>query len=298
MGKRERLPNFKLAGAIEFKEQKLDTDVVFAEDKLDGLRMVVIVRDGKALAYTRNGIEIPNAKLITDAIEKRFKHSGVFDGEGIALPDWNNTQSVMMTQIYDKKLASQLRYRTFDFLRIKEWDKKECRHTLQQRKEKLKELINAIKSQRISYLPHNILKYKKDEINKFMRVRAAAGLEGGVFKDPNSYYSFRKNKDWLKLKPYQECDAVVTGMKPGKKGKTGQMLGLIGSLDVKCKIDHKKITFNTSGMDMDVRRQLTNLYEANRLKGIVVEVRHEGVTVNGKVRFPRVTRVRFDKDKP
>ena len=291
---RPKLSNFKIAGALEYKGKPIKSDIVFAEDKLDGLRLIVIVRDGTAKAYTRNGTDVPNAQYIVDAIEDLGdEFSGVFDGEAYC-DDWNKTSSIVMTQS-EHPDATELKYRVFDFLRIKEWDAKLCISTLENRKYKLESLVRHIKSKRVLYLPHVKLKADQKSIETFMNARALAGLEGGVFKLPDSYYSFKKSKDWLKLKPYKESDCKIVGMKPGKKGKTGQMLGLIGSLEVEGVVDGKRVKFNSSGMTMELRKQMTEMHKKKKLIGKIVEVRHEGLTVNNKVRFPRFQRIRLDK---
>lgn len=300
---KQKQEGFKIAGAVEYKGQKLKCNSLYAEPKLDGMRMIIVISGGKGKAYTRNGCEIINAKHIIKALADRpaLFYNRVLDGEAVILNDkgkvdFNLTQSVCMTESKHSE-AKRLLVRVFDILRLDEWDQKIGVYPLSYRKKVLRKFLTRLNSPLVQLVKYKHIQADELSMKSHLRKMVRAGVEGSVFKNPDSVYSFRKNSDWLKLKPYQECDVEVTGMKPGKKGKTGQMLGLIGSLDCKTVIDGKPITFNTSGMTMKVRKQLTELHKKKKLIGLIVEVRHEGVTVKNKVRFPRIRRVRFEKDK-
>lgn len=299
---KQKQDGFKIAGATEYKGKPLKCEYLYAEPKLDGMRMIIIMRKGKGKAYTRNGCEIANAKYIIRELENRpaLFSDCVIDSEAVILDengkvDFNLTQSVCMTETKHPD-AKRLICRAFDHIRLAEWDVKIGKQWLEDRKKVLSSKLHRFKSDRVELVRYQKIEATNKAIYAHLRKMVKRKVEGGVYKKPDKPYSFRKNTDWLKLKPYEECDAQVTGMKPGKKGKTGQMLGLIGSLDCKTKIAGKPITFNTSGMSMKVRKQLTQLHKKKNLIGLIVEVRHEGVTVKNKVRFPRVRRVRFEKD--
>jgi DNA ligase-1 len=60
-----------------------------------------------------------------------------------------------------------------------------------------------------------------------------AGGEGLVLRKPKSLYVFKRSQDMLKVKSWSYKEAVVYGYEAGKEGKTGKLLGLVGSLLVK-----------------------------------------------------------------
>jgi ATP-dependent DNA ligase len=292
---------FKIAGAVELTENKKLPDWLIAEEKLDGVRTVIVMEDGKGTAYTRNGVKMVNADHIISELES-FPDSFancMIDGEAVIFNkdgsvDWNTTLSVCNTQKKHPR-AKDLQWRTFDYLTLAEWKSRKGIYPLTIRKKKLAKRIKRLKSKRISVIKYELIKGTWKSVRKFFKECLKNHHEGSIFKKHDSIYSFRKNNDWWKMKPYLENDFKIVGMKPGKEGKTGQMLGLIGSLDCAGKIGTKKITFNASGMNMDLRKQMTELHKKKKLVGKIVEVRHEGVTVNNKVRFPRFIRLRLDK---
>jgi ATP-dependent DNA ligase len=293
--------NFKIAGAVEFKGRPLKCDYLYAEEKLDGMRMIIVMDKGKGFAYTRNGCEITNAKYIIRELENRpaLFWDVVLDGEAVILKDngkvdFNLSQSICMTETPHER-AKDLTYRVFDILRLSEWKAQKGEKKLVYRKKKLEIFLKRLSSKRITIVPYRKIKATDADIKSHLRKMVRKGFEGSVFKKPESVYSFRKNNDWLKLKPFQEGDFEIIGTKPGKKGKTGQMLGLIGSLEVKGVVDGKKVTFNSSGMSMALRKEMTAMHKKKKLVGKIVEVHHEGLTVKNKVRFPRFQRLRLDK---
>jgi ATP-dependent DNA ligase len=297
MPKQKKLANFKLAGAKEFNaKRKLKWRYAIAEDKFDGLRLVVIVRSGVAKAYTRNGCKVINAKYICREIEKSGIENLFIDGEGVCFPDWNKSASVIKT-LKPHKDAKQLELRAFDCLTLSEWDRKKCTMPLCARKQRLKELIEGYRLIRTKYVSHEKLESTPDQFEAFVKARVKQKKEGGVFKDPDSMYAFKKSSDWLKLKPVKELDAKIIDVKWGNKGKTGQMLGLIGSIECKGKIGNKKVTFNSSGMSMHLRKKMTRMHRKGKLIGKIVEVHYDCITVHNKIRFPRFERLRIDKDK-
>lgn len=293
--------DFKIAGAVEYKGQKLKYDELYAEPKLDGMRMKIVMYGSKGVAYTRGGCEMVNAKHVISELEARpaLFHNRVLDGEAVIYDeagkvDFNLTQSVCMTETPHPR-AKDLQYRVFDVLKTGDWKLKICKDTLAHRKNTLKRLLDRLHSKRIVRVKHKAIKADILEMRSFMKRMRKLGYEGGVYKNPASFYSYRKNNDWWKLKPYTEGDFEITGVKAGKKGKTGQMLGLIGSLHVKGVVDGKAVTFHSSGMTMKLRKEMTAMHKKGKLVGLTVETKHEGLTVKNKVRFPRFQRLRLDK---
>jgi ATP-dependent DNA ligase len=235
---------------------------------------------------------VPNAKYICEAVDK-LKEAWVFDGE-FYVKNWNKTQSLVMTQS-EHPDAKELCISVFDAMPFKDWMAKES-EPLSIRRARVDRLVAKIKSVNVTSMKFFLVRNRKKDILDAYNRALNNGNEGLMLKDPDAAYPFKRDKVWLRHKPKITSDCEVTGIKWGNKGKTGQMLGLIGSLGCKFKWRGKRITFNCSGMDMLMRRKLTKMYKREELVGKIVEVEHEGVTVHGKVRFPQMQRLRLDKD--
>lgn len=296
MPERKKLANFAIAGAQEYKKQKLPNGFLYAEKKMDGQRGIIIVHNGVAKAYTKGGCRVYNAGHILKVIALVFEEC-MLDGEWLYKKDFNQTQSIVMTQSLHE-LRKGLTFNAFDMLTYKEWKSKKCKTKLSKRKAILRVLIGKSKSilkNIVKYVEHEVLYGNKKAMMKFMEERTAEGHEGGMFKNPDSFYSFKKNSDWLKLKPFIEDDFKIIGAVEGRPGKTGKYIGMLGALIVKGKINDKPIQFQTSGMKDKDRKVWWALHKKKKLVGLTIEVKHEGVTVNGAVRFPRCLKLKLDR---
>lgn len=114
-------------------------------------------------------------------------------------------------------------------------------------------------------------------VGHLLALAKARQYEGWVLKDGNY-------ENWLKLKPVNEIDLVVTDIWPGK----GKYEGFAGSLE--CSTTEGHILCNCSGMTDDVREQLST-----DDIGRVVEVQYDRLGAKGRLRFPQFARWRDDK---
>ena len=116
--------------------------------------------------------------------------------------------------------------------------------------------------------------------------------EGIMLKAPGHFYQAgRRSEDWLKVKRFKKYIVVVTGHNWGKEGKTGQMVGKVGSLMVSM-LDHRGILMQVgnagTGLDMAERNILQWPVRT------VIEVASSDVTEDGKLWHPRFLRPRPD----
>lgn len=296
MAEREKVEQ-PLAGCKTFKGKDLKLETVFAEKKLDGYRGVIIFdEDNNGVAYTHNGCTVVNAERILRQMKKSKLFLGtVLDGEFMCQGNWNDTGSVVMTQT-EHPLAHKLVFNAFDMLSLNSYSIKECVIPLRKRKKLLRKLIEKFVDKThqkcLSYVQHDEISATAKAINKYMKLMKKRGYEGCVVKDPDSMYAFKKSNDWLKVKPKEPADLKVVGITEGK----GKFEGLLGALMLEGKIDGKDVKVNSSGMNDKTRKKLTKLHKQGKLVGHIVEIKHEGLTVNNAVRFPRFVRMRPDKD--
>ncbi|RUO39398.1 DNA ligase [Aliidiomarina taiwanensis] len=104
------------------------------------------------------------------------------------------------------------------------------------------------------------------------------GGEGLMLHKQSNAYTFGRTSNVLKLKPAYYSSATVIGYKPG----SGKYEGKIGALHVR----------NTQGIEYYVGSGLTdNLRETPPEIGSLVCVKHSGLTVNQKPRFPRYSKL-------
>jgi DNA ligase-1 len=108
-----------------------------------------------------------------------------------------------------------------------------------------------------------------------------AGGEGLMLHRADAPYLTGRSDVLLKLKPWQDAEAVVVGYTPGK----GKYAGLTGALEMEMP-DGRRFRIG-SGLTDPLRRRPPPI-------GTRVTYRYQQLTKNGLPRFPRYLRVRED----
>lgn len=107
----------------------------------------------------------------------------------------------------------------------------------------------------------------------------ALGAEGLMLRQPESAYEPRRSPTLLKVKPFDDAEAIVIGHESGK----GRFEGKLGALHVRTP-EGKEFFIGTGFTDAQ--------REAPPTVGTVITYRFRGVTAKGLPRFPSYLRVR------
>lgn len=116
------------------------------------------------------------------------------------------------------------------------------------------------------------LKQRLDEVE-------ASGGEGLVLRNPLAPYETGRSTNALKVKTFDDMEAVVIGYKPGK----GKFTGMVGALKVR--LENGTSFYIGSGLSDADRAQPPPV-------GSLIVFRHQGFTVNGIPRFATYWRLR------
>lgn len=311
MSKQKALKNFTLAKPVELKLSKgfpKTLKSVIKEEKLDGFRGFAIVRNGKAKLYTGGGVLVVNGPRIKKALElvasTQSKKNPIsfanrcYDGE-FFVKNWNDTGSIVKRQKPDHPKRKELCFRIFDTITLDEWESKQGVDALKRRKTNL--YLFQMVTERISKKYANAVQCiigkrmiaTVENATKFLKWCKKHKHEGCVFKNPESVYTFKKHRDYgYKLKPFSEMDLEVVAheMGSGRNSKrTGALhcIGLIGKKKIKVRVG--------GGLSDKDRDNFYKLHKRNKLIGLIIEVKHEGITSKNAIRFPRYFRTRIDK---
>jgi DNA ligase-1 len=249
--------------------------------KLDGVRCLAEVSNGKVTYWSRNGKQFGNFDILTEQIlaltfEWR-RRPVVLDGEVISV---DKSFYKVMTQIHKQHEVdpSIFRFHIFDFL----FDQK-FNHPLSFRLKALRELAwQRDVTNKLKYVEHTRLRTRNtEEIIAMRDAIIAQGGEGMVLKAADSPYKGKKSIHWCKLKGEETEDLKVIGWEYGK-GKYKETVG-------KLLCDRNGVTVKVSGMkDAERDEFLHHLPE-------MIEVEFQEVTPSGSLRHPRFVRVREDK---
>ena len=264
------------------------------EIKLDGVRVITVIRGDKVEMFSRNGKQFHNFGHIIEEIEAVVRdhpvpYPLVLDGEVMSA----NFQD-LMKQVHrkDNVAAGDAVLHLFDTIPLGcfqagSWDKPQSfrseitKHWVEDHKAVL-EHVQAVDWETVD------LDTPKGEA-RFVELNKQAvdgGYEGVMIKDPDAPYECKRTHAWLKAKPFVEVTLEVIDYEEG----TGRNEGRLGAIICKGIDDGKTISVNVGSGFSDVHR---DEYWNNRdaLIGNLVEVRADAVTQNQdgtySLRFPR-----------
>jgi bifunctional non-homologous end joining protein LigD len=171
------------------------------ETKWDGFRAIAVAEPGRALLYSRRGLDLSAKYPTICGALARIEHEAVLDGELVALDAQGRSRFQLLQNA--GRNSVRLLYCVFDLLYL---DGKDLRDwPLLKRKEALAKILP--KSPLLLYSTH----VAGDGVKAFKRA-ARASEEGVIAKlAASKYRSGERTRDWLKVKASQEQEAVIVG---------------------------------------------------------------------------------------
>lgn len=142
----------------------------------------------------------------------------------------------------------------------------------------IQDLVFAIDAPHIKYVEHRAIQDEKHLFEQLDQISQSDG-EGVMLRKVSSRYQAGRGSDLLKLKRFEDAEALVVGYKPG----TGRLLGMMGALLVR--LSNGTEFYIGSGFTDDVRKSPPRI-------GSTITFRFNGYTHNGKPRFARFLRER------
>ena len=264
------------------------------EIKLDGVRVITIIRGDKVEMFSRNGKQFHNFGHIIAEIEqviaqKPAPYDLVLDGEVMSA----NFQD-LMKQVHrkDGKQSDDAVLHLFDMCPLADfqkgiWDKTQSFRS---------QAVKAWAEQNESVLKHvQALEWEEVDLStpegqeRFVELNKAAvdgGYEGVMIKDVDAPYECKRTHAWLKAKPFIEVTLEVMDVEIG----TGRNEGRLGAFVCAGNDDGKDIKVNCGSGFSDSQRD--NFWtDRSSIVGQLVEVRADAITQNQdgtySLRFPR-----------
>ena len=264
------------------------------EIKLDGVRVITIIRGDKVEMFSRNGKQFHNFGHIIQELEAvvaeyPVPYPLVLDGEVMSA----NFQD-LMKQVHrkDGKQSTDAVLHVFDTIplgcfRNGVWDKPQSfrseitKHWVEEHKAVL-EHVQALDWETVDLdTPEGEARFT--ELNK---QAVEGGYEGVMIKDIDAPYECKRTHAWLKAKPFIEVTLEVTAVEEG----TGRNEGRLGALVCRGEDDGRMVEVNCGSGFSDANRD--DFWNSRSdLIGQLVEVRADAITQNQdgtySLRFPR-----------
>lgn len=286
--------NLQLAKDVPIKEIKLP---VLGQIKYNGVRVAAIIKNGKVVLKTRNG------KIISfPALEKELSiiyQDVMLDGE-LTIGDSKGQSHTTISGIVNSSMHgspivnSNVVYTVFDYMPLKEFYAMECNVPYEVRLFNLLSLFllhEYNKTSKILKLPDTKTFYTHNDIEEEFCRLLCLGYEGMILKDPGHLYTFKRNKNWIKLKAERDCELTCISIEPG----TGKYEGMIGALICEGMVDNKHVFVNVgTGLSDEARDRKHNFYLDKQISVIYNEVIYNKLTGHYSLFLPRYNGVRCD----
>jgi len=246
----------------EVYREQVDVTKYLVSEKLDGVRAIW---DGNTLRF-RSGKEINAPRWFVDGLPKR-----PLDGElWIARGAFERLSGIVRKDVPDDGEWRQVRYMIFEL--------PGAPGTFRERAEVMRQIARDAKVpwlreiEQFSVVDRNSLQKRFKEVVK-------AGGEGLMLHRADALYETGRSDTLLKMKPWEDAEAVVIGHVPGK----GKYAGMLGALRLRA----------ADGREFSVG---TGFTDAQRLDppalGSTVTYRYRDLTNSGMPRFSSFLRVR------
>lgn len=253
------------------------------QPKLDGLRMLAVLKDGKCTLWSRTRKPITSLPHIVDAIEKALPGVDiVLDGEAYNHEYKNDFEKIvsLVRQEDPGEGHEVVQYHVYDIV--------DTTLTFQQRTNKLKHLKER-------WFDGPLVKVETLQVKSQEEVKAVTstwldlGYEGAMIRNADGMYVGKRSYDLQKIKTFKDAEFEIVGIEEGR----GKLLGHVGAFI--CKTENGEEFKAKMAGDTD---KLKQYFENHKLwEGKKLTVQYQGLTGKNELpRFPVGVRIRADED--
>lgn len=314
------IPVFKVMLAHPYEEKRVVQFPVGVEPKLDGLRVIGLVRGAECKFFSRTGKHFPaldhlapdiikmvtaawttaaNAKQVPGvdlAVNRFYKTLGGEGGPSIALDaevisgSFNKTTGDVRRK---DEAAADAELNIFDAVPY-HFMIGECQVFGDPFHER-RQLVEFLVPHAPIWARVNSTLLRKaaslEEIQEHYSEFRSKGLEGAMVKPLDGLYAKTRSRAWMKMKACETEDLIITGAFEGSGKYEGSLGGLI--------VDRAGVEVRVGGGFTDAQRdEIWRQWRENpdSITGKMIEIEFHEATEDGSLRHPRFVGWRFDKE--
>lgn len=292
------IPKFAVQLATEIPIANIPVPIV-GQLKYNGVRVVALITNTSVTLKTRNGktFRYPLLEEYLNCITVPV----MLDGE---LTDCDNKSHTSVSGLVNSAIKGTpipdyqgLVFNVFDCMPLDEFNSQSCMMDYEDRFHLVKSYV-AYLHEYCEGMVQNIIKvaqtwefHTTDQIQeKFDRV-LAAGYEGLILKSWQHLYTFKRSKDWIKLKAVETADLMCVDWQEGE----GKYEGMIGALICQGQINDKQIWVKVgSGLSDADRIQSTEEYIGKMIEVKYNTLIQDSTDGSWSLFLPRFVTVRGD----
>lgn len=252
-------PAILLAGVYR---QQVDISRYLVSEKLDGVRAIW---DGNSLRF-RSGKEISAPHWFISGLPRQALDGELWLGRG----SFDRLSGIVRREIPDETEWREVRYMVFEL--------PGAPGSFRDRAEQIRQLVRRANVPWLCEI-EQIFAVDRSSLEKQLDKVVRAGGEGLMLHLAEASYETGRSDVLLKVKPWQDTEAVVIGHQPGK----GKHLGVLGALRLRMP-EGREFLLGTGFTDLQ-RRNPPAI-------GATVTYRYRDLTSSGLPRFASFLRVR------
>ncbi len=272
----------------------------FAQTKMDGMRGVIVKRDGRVTVFSRNGNTMTQLDTHFEVIVEDVDNV-VIDGELTVVDEngktcdrktGNGILNKTVVETVSQEEVARVRFTAWDIIDIKQFDLGKDDTTGRARLEKLR----ALKSHALFSVVETFEVANIEEAQAIFKTMLDNGEEGIILKNNDHPWEDKRSKQCVKMKEVIEKDLKIIDIVEG----TGKASGMCGALVV----ENKDGSIRSSvGTGLDDATRIDIWARKDDLIGKVVAVKCNGVIsrkgADTKSLFlPVFVEIREDLDEP
>jgi DNA ligase-1 len=290
----DSIPMFEvqLAKEVPLKEVKYP---VLAQIKYDGVRIIAKVEERICTFKTRNG-KIVHLPELAAQIEDMPFDNYILDGElvlaGGLQEDRTKISGMVNSAMHGGRVdESDMVLYCFDTMPLSNFDAAHCDDIYEDRFTVLRSILASTMSPQLELAPTNEI-HNAEAATLLYEGALAMGYEGLVLKYPNHKYTFKRSKDWIKIKEVKHADLRVVDIQEG----TGKYEGMIGALVCVGEVEGKRIRVSVGSGLSDIQRGMDDIeFIQETVEVLYNSVIKDSITNEWSLFLPRFVQVRHDK---
>lgn len=245
---------------------------VYIQPKLDGIRCIAILKNGKCTLWSRTRKPITSCPHIIAEIESKFVDDITLDGELYNHEFKKNFEHIvhLVRQEEPDPKCTDVEYHIYDLVNDRTFGD---RHRM---------LSNAfsIGNPKFKYLRLvTTVKGSEDDIQIYFGNFRDRGYEGAMLRNGDSLYLNKRSYDLQKVKEFDDGEFEIIGIDEGR----GKLQGHVGAFVCRTK-DGKEFLAKMSGDTSNLKKYFD---QHSLWKGKLLTVQYQGLTGAEKVpRFP------------
>ena len=247
----------------------------YVQPKLDGVRMLIGVHEGKFVILSRTGKPIKHMEHIGDELKPHLSEGEFLDGESynhdITFEEITGMCRTSLKKSAESKDLNKIQFHVFDFFNLKNLEE-----TFEERNKKLKKFFEK-SFKNVKIVPSKIIK-DKSLVPSLHDDYVKDGYEGIMMRDPSSKYLLsERSNHLLKYKSFHTEEYKIVGAEEAK-GRDAETVVWI------CE--------NDNGQRFSVRprgtmQQRKDWFRSkHRYYGNLLTVQFQNLTPDGIPRFP------------